>query len=85
MEAYEVSFEHLSGKKNIMVDALSYLDNHELTILHKEALTLPLGSEVSNIKFPMYTALVFIEQIKVSGLRNKGLSQSYYNMQHIEG
>ena len=33
----------------------------------------------------MHTALIFKEQMKVPGLRNKGLSQPYYAMQHIEG
>jgi Integrase zinc binding domain len=33
----------------------------------------------------MHTALIFKEQLKVQGLREKGLSQPHYSMQHIEG
>ena len=33
----------------------------------------------------MHTALIFKEQMKVQGLREKGLSQPHYTMQHIEG
>ena len=54
-------------------------------IPQEEALTLLSESENSNIKFPMHTALIFKEQMKVPGLRNKGLSQPHYAMQHIEG
>jgi hypothetical protein len=55
-------------------------------------LTLLSGSEnnsISNIKlnFPMHTALIFKEQAKVKqpGLREKGLAQPHYSIQHIEG
>jgi hypothetical protein len=40
---------------------------------------------ISNVKFPLHTALIFMEQMKVQGLREKGLSQSHYSLQHIEG
>jgi Integrase zinc binding domain len=64
---------------------LSHLDIDELMIPQEEALTLLSESEHSSIKFPMKTALIFKEQIKVPGLRNKELSQTHYAMQHIEG
>jgi hypothetical protein len=55
-------------------------------------LTLLSGSEnnsISNIKLmiPMHAALVFKEQAKVKepGLREKGLAQPHYSIQHIEG
>jgi hypothetical protein len=57
-------------------------------------LTLLSGSEsnsISNIKgvltMPMHTALIFKEQAKVkeSGLREKGLAQPHYSIQHIKG
>jgi hypothetical protein len=55
-------------------------------------LTLLSGSEnnsISNIKFPipMHTALIFKEQatVKEQGLREKGLAQPHYSIQHIEG
>jgi hypothetical protein len=55
-------------------------------------LTLLSGSEnnsISNIKstIPMHTVLIFKEQAKVKeiGLREKGLAQSHYSIQHIEG
>jgi hypothetical protein len=58
----------------------------------EEVLTLLSGSEnnsISNIKFttPMHTALIFKEQAKVKrqGLREKGLAQPHYSIQHIEG
>jgi hypothetical protein len=56
-----------------VADALSCLDIDELTIPQEEALALLSESENSIIKFPMYTALIFKEQIKVPGLREKGL------------
>jgi hypothetical protein len=58
----------------------------------KEVLTLLSGSEnnsISNIKWtiPMHNALIFKEQAKVkdTGLREKGLAQPHYSIQHIEG
>jgi hypothetical protein len=53
-------------------------------------LLLQSGSEnnsISNIKLiiPIHTALIFKEQAKVKGLREKGLSQPHYSIQHIEG
>jgi hypothetical protein len=53
-------------------------------------LTLVSGSEnncISNIKFivPINTALIFKEQAKVKGLREKDLAQPHYSIQHIEG
>jgi hypothetical protein len=53
-------------------------------------LTLLSGSEnnsISNIKLTIHTALIFKEQAKVKdiGLREKGLAQPHYSMQHIEG
>jgi hypothetical protein len=51
-------------------------------------LTLLSGSEnnsISNIKLPMHTALIFKEQAKVKGLREKDLAQPHYSIQHIEG
>jgi hypothetical protein len=56
-----------------------------MTIPQEEALAILSKSKHSNIKFPFYTALIFSEQLKVPGLREKGLSQPYYSMQHIEG
>jgi hypothetical protein len=53
-------------------------------------LTLISGSEnnnISNIKFPTHTALIFKEQAKVkeSGLGEKSLAQLHYLIQHIKG
>jgi hypothetical protein len=53
-------------------------------------LTLLSGSEnssISNIQstVPIHTALIFKEQAKVKGLREKGLAQPHYSIQHIEG
>jgi hypothetical protein len=72
------------------VDALSRLDIDSLKIKEEEALKPLSGSEnssISNIKFiiPIHTALIIKEQAKVKGLREKGLDQTHYSIQHIEG
>jgi hypothetical protein len=58
----------ISGKKNIVAYALSRLDIDDLKIQEEEVLALLSESEFSNIKFPMHTALIFMEQMKVQGL-----------------
>jgi hypothetical protein len=92
LEEYGVTFEYLPGNKqnNVVADALPRLDIDSLKIQEEEVLILLSGSEnnsVSNIKFPMHTALIFKEQAKVKepGLREKGLAQPHYSIQHIEG
>jgi Integrase zinc binding domain len=88
LEEYGVSFEYHPGKKNVVTDALSCLDIDELKIQEEEeALAILSESENSSIKLPMHTALIFKEQTRVNGLREKekGLSQLHYSMQHIEG
>jgi Integrase zinc binding domain len=81
---YGVTFEYLPGKKNVVADALSCLGIDEVLIPQDKALAILSESQHSNIKFPMYTALIFKEQVKVHGLREKGLSQPHYSMQNIE-
>jgi hypothetical protein len=93
-EKYGVIFEYFHRKKNVAVvaDALSRLDIDSLNIQEEEVLTLLSGSEnnsISNIKLtiPMHTALIFKEQAYVKGtrLREMGLAQPHYSIQHIEG
>jgi hypothetical protein len=67
-----------------------HLDIDSLEIQEEEVLTLLSGSEnnsISNIEFPMHTVLIFKEQAKVKGpgLREKGLAQPHYSIQHIQG
>jgi hypothetical protein len=94
LEEYGVTFEYLPGKKqkNVAVDvvALSHFDIDSQQIQEEEVLTLLSGSEnnsIGNIKLPipMHTALIFKEQAKVKGLREKSLAQPHYSIQHIEG
>jgi hypothetical protein len=96
LEEYRVTFECLTGKKNVdpVADDLSRLDIDSLKIQEKkeEVLTLLSGSEnksISNIKskITMHTALIFKEQAKVKEprLREKGLDEPHYSIQHVEG
>jgi hypothetical protein len=92
LEEYGVTFEYLPGKKNVVADALSCLEIDSLKIQEGEVLTLFSESEnnsISNIKYTilMHAALIFKEQAKVKGLRlrEKGLAQPHYSIQHIEG
>jgi hypothetical protein len=62
VEDYGVTFEYLSGKKNVVADALSHLEMDELKIPQEGALTLLSKSEHCNIKFQMHNALIFTEQ-----------------------
>jgi hypothetical protein len=53
-----------------------------LKIQEEEVLAILSEAEFSNIKYPMYTALIFKKQMKVQGLREKGLSQHCYYPTH---
>jgi hypothetical protein len=68
-----------------MADALSCLDIDDLAITKEQALASLSESEHDNTKFPIYTALIFKEKTKVPRLREKGLSQTYYSIQHFKG
>jgi hypothetical protein len=96
LEEYELTFEYLPGYMHTNVEfvanALFRLDINSLKIQEEEVLTLLSGSEnnsISNIKssIPIHTALIFKEQAKIKeqGLREKGLAQPHYSIQHIEG
>jgi hypothetical protein len=72
IEEYGVTFEYLPGKKNVVWDALSHLDIDSLKIQEEEVLTLLSGSEnnsISNIKFPIHTALIFKSQAKFKDIK----------------
>jgi hypothetical protein len=96
LEEYVVTFEYLPGNKKFVADALSRLEINSLKIQEetREVLILLARSEnnsISNIEstIPMHTALIFKEQavgkVKESGLRENGLAQPHYSIQHIEG
>jgi hypothetical protein len=94
LEEYGVTFEYLPEKKSVILDDLSRLDIDSLNIQEEieEVLTLLSGSENNSISIikltiTMHTALIFKEQAKVKeqGLREKGLAQTHYSIQHIEG
>jgi hypothetical protein len=81
------------SQKNVstVVDSLASLDTDKLKIIVEKAWTLLSVSEsnsISNIKLTitMNTALIFKEQEKVkdTGLREIGLAQPHYSIQHIE-
>jgi hypothetical protein len=87
LEEYGVTFEYLptNKQKNVVTDALSRVDIDSLKIQEEEVLTLLSGSEnysISNIKLrlSMHTALIFKEQEKIKGLREKGLAQPHYSI-----
>jgi hypothetical protein len=88
LEEYGVTFEYLTGKKNVddVADALSRLDIDSLKIQEEEALALLSLSAVKSTA-PMHIALIFKEQAKVKEprVREKGLAQPLYSIQHIEG
>jgi hypothetical protein len=90
LEEYGENFENVPGKKINVADALSRLDIDSLKIQEEKVLKILSGSEnnsISNIKLiiSMHTALIFKEQAKVKeqGLREKGLAQLHYSIQHI--
>jgi hypothetical protein len=83
-------------QKNLVdvLDDLFRLDIDSLKIQEEteEVLTLLSGSEensISNIKFLIHTALIFREKskhkLKQRRLREKGLVQTHYAIQNIEG
>jgi hypothetical protein len=90
LEEYGVTFKYLPGEEDVGTVAfvLSFLEIDSLKIQEEEeeeeeVLTPLSGSEnnsISNIKFPIHTALIFKGQAKVKyvGLREKGLAQPRY-------
>jgi hypothetical protein len=68
LEEHGVTFEYAPGKKNVVADASSHLEDIDnLKIQKEDLLTLLSGlenSSNSNIEFPMNTVLIFKEQAK---------------------
>jgi hypothetical protein len=71
-----------SSQERRMFWQMLYLANKLMN--WEETLALLSESEHGSIKFPMHTALIFKEQVKVQGLREKRLSQPFYSKQHIK-
>jgi hypothetical protein len=74
-----------------VTNALLRLKIDTLEIQEEEVLTFLSGSEnrsISNIKLAalIHIDLIFKEKAKINelGLREKGLAQPYYSIQHIE-
>jgi hypothetical protein len=95
---YGVTFEYLPGRKQknvgIVEDGLSHHDIDSLKTQEETEEVLPLLSlseknSISNINLTilMQTIVNFKEQGKVKkpGLREKGLAQPHYSIQHVEG
>jgi RNase H-like domain found in reverse transcriptase len=79
LEEYGVTFEYLPRKINVVADALPRLDIYVLKNQEEKCLALLFESEFSSSKFPIHTALIFKEQMKVQGLIEKGLSHQHYS------
>jgi hypothetical protein len=63
-----VTFEYIPGEKNFDTEALSRLDIDSLKLQEEEVFRLLLVSEnnnMSTIKYPMDTALIYKEQAKI--------------------
>jgi hypothetical protein len=67
LEECEVTFQYLPRKKNVVADALTFLDMDELKIPLDKVLKLYSESEDSSIKFPKHSSLMLKEQENIPG------------------
>ena len=85
LEEYGIQFQYLSGMQNVVANALSRLDIEDITRPVKEIAALLNVAEETTTKLPMHTDLIFQEQIKTRGLREKATDKPSYSLQYIEG
>ena len=85
LEEYGIQFQCLSGMKNVVADALSRLDIEDIARPVGEIATLMNAAEKTTSEFPIHTALIYQEQLKTRGLKEKESDKPHYSLQNIEG
>jgi hypothetical protein len=70
----------LPGQKNAVADALTRLDIEKVPRPIEEISTLLDTTVDPNIKFPMYTAFIYHEQLEIKGLKGKAADKPHYSL-----